>query len=131
MNISHWGTKLPVSDTVQGTPWVLPVAQMGAVNLVHAGSQVISPTDAAVSTLTIPTDAFYAKIQVNGSALWYNTTGTDPVIATGNGYKVNDLTVIELWGYDQLAQFKMRAHTGGTPKVYVEYKKHKKDNSTA
>lgn len=129
MNLEYWGAQVPVADSVEGSPYALPILDLGQIGLVDAdGPQVIAIADDAVDTLTVPDGAIYAKLQVNGGAAWYSTDGTDPVIATGNGYKVADLAIIELWGYDQMSKFKVRAHTGATGKVYVEYKKYKKRN---
>lgn len=131
MNVDYWGAKFPVDNSAanNGPGAALLVMDMGPMNLVDAGgAQVLSPTDAGVTALTVPAGAVKARLQVVGSSLWYSTTGTDPVIATGNGFQVPTLTIIELYGYDAMANFKMRAHTGGTPKVYVEYYKHSKLN---
>lgn len=122
MNLGYWGVKMPVADTSNDPARALPVMDVGPMCLKSAGgSQVLSPTDSTHKTLTVPTGATYAKLQVNGSAAWFTTDGVTPVIASNIGFKVADLTVIELWGPDDLAAFKILAHTGGAPKVYVEY----------
>ena len=129
MNLTYWGVPIPTTDSVNGPATALPVMDVGPMALAHvAGTQTIAITDAADISLTIPTDAVYAKVQFNGGAAWYSTTATAIVIANGNAYKVADLTIVELFGYDQISKFRARAHTGASGKVYVEYKKYIKDN---
>lgn len=129
MNIDYWGVPIPRSDTINGPARALPVVAMGAGHaMAHVGSQVVAFTDAAGVTLTIPTDAVYARVQVNGGAAWYSTNGTLVTIATGDGFKVADQAIIELFGYDQLSKFKLRGHTAATGKIFVEYKKYFKYN---
>ena len=128
MNLGYWGIKLPLVDTVNDPATAQIVMNLGPLCLEDAGGpEVIAIADSAVDTLTIPAGAIYARVQNNGAAMWYSTDGTDPVIATGNAYKVADLTTIELWGPDAIAKFKCRAHTSGTGKIYVEYKRFVKD----
>lgn len=130
MNLGYWGVQVPRSDTIDGPARALPVMDLGPMIFQHvAGTQVIDIADSDVDTLTIPTDAVYAMIQVNGCAAWYTTTGADPTIASVIGFKVADQTIIEIFGRPALALFKIRAHTGGTGKIYVEYKKYKLDIS--
>lgn len=129
MNLKYWGIQLPLTDGINEPGTALPVIAFGGtLPLEDAGDpQVIAIADDAVDTLTVPDGAIYAKIQNNGAAMWYSTDGTDPVIATGNGFKVADTTITELWGPDALANFKARAHTSGTGKIYVEYKRFVRD----
>jgi len=127
MQLDYWGASFPRSDTVQGPGRAMMVFNMGPMNLVHAGSQSLSTSDSTTVTLTIPTDALYAKVQFHGAA-WYSTNGTVPTIATKDGFKQADLTTVELFGYDQMSKFKVRADTGVTGKIFVEYKKHAKTN---
>lgn len=128
MNLNYWGIKMPMSGFENEPGYVLPVMSFGPAALEDAGgAEVIAIAHTAVDTLTVPDDAVYAKVQNNGCVMWYNTTGTNPAIATGNAYEVADGTIIELWGKEALDNFKCLAHTGTTGNVYVEYKKYKKD----
>lgn len=128
MNLEYWGIKLPASGFNDDPARALPVVSFGPAALQDAGgAEVIAIAHTAIDTLTVPDDAVYAKLQNNGAIMWYNTTGTDPVIATGNAFEVADGTIIELWGKEALDNFKCLAHTGATGNVYVEYKKYKKD----
>ena len=126
MNLGYWGVKLPVTDTANDPARVLPITDVGEVAVSVVSGEILSPTDSLHKTLTIPAGSIKARIQVNGSAAWYTLTGTTPVIASNTGYKVADLTVIDVYGPTNLAAFKILAHTGGTPKVYVEYYKYER-----
>jgi len=121
MNLGYWGVKMPVTDTANDPARALPTMEVGALCLKVVSGEILSPTDALHKTLTVPTGAVKAVVQVNGSAAWYTVTGTTPVIASNTGYKVADLAVIEVLGPTNMAAFKILAHTSGTPKVYVEY----------
>lgn len=131
MNLKYWGIQLPLTDSINEPGTALPVIAFGgAMSLKSLGTspnEVLEPTDSSAKTLTIPAGAIYARVQVNGSALWYTLDGSTPVIASGHGYKVADLTIIDLWGPDAIAKFKCLAHTSGTPKVWVEYFGYVKD----
>lgn len=121
MNLGYWGVKLPVTDTANDPARVLPTSNVGAVCLKVLSAEILAPTDSTHKTLTVPTGAVKAVVQVNGSAAWYTMTGTTPVIASNTGYKIADLTMVEVLGPTNMAAFKILAHTSGTPKVYVEY----------
>lgn len=121
MNLGYWGIKLPIADTVDEPARALPVADVGPVALVALSSEILSPTDAAAKTLTVPDGAVKAIAQVNGSAAWYTMDGDTPVIASVNGFKVADQAMIEIYGKHNMETFTILAHTSGTPKVYVEY----------
>ena len=126
MNLGYWGVKLPVTDTGNDPARVLPVTDVGAVALSVVSGEILSPTDALHKTFTVPAGTVKARLQVNGSAAWYTITGTTPVIASNTGYKIADLTFVDIVGPTNLAAFKILAHTAGTPKVYVEYYKYER-----
>lgn len=129
MNLGYWGYPLRPETTTEEPARAMPTANAGPVFLVDAGTpQQPAISDSTVVSLTIPAGASHALVQINGGVAWYNTTGVDPVIATGNGFKVADLTFIELYGYDQMSKFRVRAHTGVTGKVFVQYYKFQKVN---
>lgn len=127
MNLGYWGVKLPITDTGDDPARALPVMDLGAACIkTAAGAQVLSPTASSHVTLTVPSGAYKARIQVNGSAIWYTTDGTTPVIASNIGFRLTDLTIFEIEGPSLMASLKILAHTGGTPKVYVEYFKYER-----
>ena len=121
MNLGFWGVKLPIADTINDPARALPVTDVGPVALVAMSSEILAPTDSSAKTLTVPSGAVKAVLQVNGSAAWYTMDGDTPVIASVNGFKVADQAFIEVYGKHNMETFKILAHTSGTPKVYVEY----------
>lgn len=127
MNLHYWGIKMPQTAITDAPATALPVMSLGPACLTPISSEILAPTDSAAKTLTVPDGAVMAKVQVNGSAAWYTTDGDTPVIATVNGFKIADTTIVDLWGKPALDGFIILAHTSGTPKVYVEYYKFTED----
>jgi hypothetical protein len=127
MNLGYWGVKMPVTDTSNEPARALPVMDVGPSCIVTAGgAEKLSPTDSSAKTLTVPSGALFARLQVSGGSVWYTTDGTTPVIATNTGFRLQDLTIFEIHGPSLMTSLKILANTGLTPKVYVEYFKYER-----
>ena len=84
-----------------------------------AGFESISLTTATVGSLTIPTDARYAKVKVLTQAVRVRLEGTPTSLS---GFSVAANGEIDLISYDELAGFKAVAQVNGAVLEVLYYK---------
>lgn len=85
-----------------------------------AGWETTTLTSTTAGTLTIPTDARYAKIKVLTQAVRYRDDGTAP--SSVLGYSVAANGEIDLISYEQMENFKIIAQESGAVLEILYYK---------